>query len=123
MRFGNLLLAREDGDGQHAGHGAHAAVESQLADEQKAIDIIDAQRAVGSENSERDGKVETRAFFFQIGRSEIDGDEGGRNGVAGVFDRSAHTIATLANCRIGQANGVKDVFFCNYAAVINFYVN
>ncbi len=66
---GDVLLAREDGDGQHAGDGAHAAVESQLADEQEAIDVVDAQRAVGAEDSDGDGKVESGAFFLQSRRA------------------------------------------------------
>ena len=120
---GNVFLAREDGDGQHAGDGAHAAVESQFADEQEAIDVVDAQRAVSAEDSDGDGKVESGAFLFEVGGSEIDGDEGGRNGVAGVLDGGAHAIAAFAYCRIGQADGVKDIFFSDNATVINFYVD
>ena len=120
---GNVLLARQDGDGQHAGDGAHAAVESQFADEKESIDVVDTQRTVGAEDSDGDGKVETGAFFLQVGGSEIDGDEGGRNGVAGVLDGGAHTIATLTYRRIGQAYGVKDILLSDNAAVINFYVD
>ena len=69
-----LLFAREDGDGQHAGDGAHAAVEAQFADEQEAIDVVDAQCAVGAEDADGDGKVEAGAFFLEVGGSEIDGD-------------------------------------------------
>ena len=80
--IGNLFLASEDGNGQHAGDGANAAIESEFADHQKLIDVIDAQRAVGAEDSEGDGKVETRAFFFQVGGREVDGDLSRRNRIA-----------------------------------------
>ena len=94
-----------------------------FADEQEAIDVVDAQRAVSAEDSNGDRKIKSGAFLFQVGGSEIDGDESGRNGVAGVLDGGSHAIATFPYRSIGQAYGVKDVFLSNNAAVINFYVD
>ncbi len=77
----------------------------------KRLDVVDAQRAVGAEDSEGDGKIEAGAFFFQVGGREVDGDEGGRNEVAGVLDGGAHAVAAFAHRRVGQADGVEDDLF------------
>ena len=47
------------------GIGAHAAVESQLADQKESIDVVDTQRTVSAEDSDRDGQVEAGASFFR----------------------------------------------------------
>ena len=38
-QVGNAFFAGQDGNGQHAGDGAHAAVEAQLADHEKAAEV------------------------------------------------------------------------------------
>jgi hypothetical protein len=119
----NFLFASEDSDGKHAGYGTNAAIEAEFADEKEAIDIVNAKSAVGSEDSDSDGEVEAGALFFEIGWSEIDGGDGGRDEIAGVFDGGADAVAALANGCVGKSDGVKDVLIGDYAAVINFYVN
>ncbi len=69
------------------------------------------------------GRSNPEPSFFRVGGREVDGDEGGRNGVAGVLDGGAHAVAALAHCRVGQADGVKDILLSDDAAVINFYVD
>src|SRR5579863_7171834 len=84
--IGNALFPRQDGDGQHAGDGAHAAVEAELAHEHKAAQVSGAQRAIGAQNADGDRQVEARTLLLNVGGGEIDGDEGGRDEVAGVLD-------------------------------------
>ena len=109
-QVGNAFFARQDGDGQHAGNGAHAAVEAEFADQEKSAEVVDAQRAVCAQDADGDGQIEARAFLFQVGGSEIDGDEGGRNQVAGVLDGGADAVAAFAHGGVGQADGVEVIF-------------
>jgi hypothetical protein len=61
-QVGNTFLARQDGDGQHAGNGANTAVKAELTYQQKAAKVaahvINAQRAVCAENTDGNWKVE-----------------------------------------------------------------
>ena len=114
---GDAFFAGQDGDGQHAGDGAHAAVEAELADQEKAAEVVDAQRAVSAEDADGDGQIEAGAFFFEIGGREVDGDEGGRDQVAGVFDGGANAVAAFAHRGVGQADGVEVIFVRDDAAV------
>ncbi len=60
--------------------------------------------------------------MFEVGGGEIEGGDGGRNEVAGVFDRCVDAIAAFANGGVWKSFGVEDVFVGYYDAVIN-YVN
>src|ERR1019366_8237062 len=98
------------GDGQHSLHRPQAAVEAQLADQQEVGDVLDVERAVGSENSDGDGQIEAGASLLDVGRGQVDGDAGGRNVEAGVLDGGAHAVAGLADGGVGQADGVELLF-------------
>ncbi len=121
--IGNPFFAGQDSHRQHAGDGAHTAVEAELADQQEFAEVVVAQRAVGAQDADRDGKIEPRAFFFQVRGGEIDGDEGGRDQVAGVLNGRAHAVATLAHGCIGQAHGVEVVLIADRTAVVDFHVD
>lgn len=51
-------LARCDGDGQHSGDCAQAAVETEFADEHELAQVAKLQGAVGSENADGHGQIE-----------------------------------------------------------------
>ncbi len=94
-----------DGDGQHALYCAEGAVETELADEDEVGDVLDGESAVGSEDADSDGEIEAGAFFFEVSGGEVDGDAGGREIEAGVFDGGADAVARLANSGVGEADG------------------
>ncbi len=122
-QVGNALFAGQDGHRQHAGHGAHAAVQSQFAHQQEAAQVVGPQRAVSAQDADGDGQVEARAFLLQVGGSQVDGDEGGRNQVAGVLDGGAHAVAALAHRGVGQAHGVEDVLVHHHAAIVDLDID
>ncbi len=78
---------------------------------------------VSAENTERDGEVETGAFLFDVGGREVDGDEGGRNQVAGVFDGGADAVAALAHGGVGESDGVEVVLIGNDTALVDFDID
>jgi hypothetical protein len=118
-QVGNSLFAGQDGHGQHAGDGADAAVEAELADHEKAAEVGGPQGAVSSKNADGDGKIEAGAFFLDVGRGEVDGDEGGRDGVAGVLDGGTDAVAAFAHRGVGQADGVKVILVHDHTAVVH----
>jgi len=118
-----FFFARHHGHGQNSGDGAQASVESEFADKQKSAEIGDAQRAVRAENSKSDGQIEARAFFFEIGGREVDGDEGRRNQIAGVLDCGANAVAAFADSGIGQTDRVKVVLVAYNAAIVHFDID
>jgi len=119
----NILLARQDGDGQHARHSTHAAVEAQFAHHKEAAHIVHAQRAVSAEDADGNGQVETRALLFHVGRRQVDGDEGGRNQIAGVLDGRAHAVAALAHRGVRQADGVEDILLHHCPAIVHLDID
>ena len=86
-------------------------------------EIVGAQRAICAQDADGDGKIESRAFFFQVGGRKVDGDEGGRNEVAGVLDGGADAVAAFADGGVGQAHGVKVVFVRDHAAVVHLNID
>ncbi len=109
-QVGNPLGARRDCDRQHARHGAQAAIQAELADQQKLTQVLELQCTVSAENADRDGQIEARAFLLNVRRSEVDGDVRRRNRKAGVLDCRPHPVATLAHRRVRQPDGMEVVF-------------
>ena len=69
-------LDRRAHGGQDPAHGVEGAVEPQLADEHGAGEGLDAparEVAPGTEDREREGRVEAGAGLGQVGRREVDG--------------------------------------------------
>ena len=122
-QVGNIFFTRQNGHRQHARHGAHAAVQPQFADQQKAAQVVGTQRAIGAQDADGDGQVEARAFFFHVGRGQVDSDMGGRNQVTGVFDGSAHAIAALAHRGIRKAHGVEVILVADHAAIVHLDID
>ena len=109
--------------GQHARNRTQASVEPQLAHQQEAAQIVDAQRAISAENADGNGQIEPGAFLLQVGGRQVDGDVRGRNQVAGVLDGGAHAVAALPHRRVGQPHGVKMILVGHNATVIDFHVD
>ena len=97
--------ARRDGNGQHAAHCAQRAIKAKLADQDEVADVLDGESAVGTQDADGDGQVETGALFFEVGGSEVDGDACGREVEAGVLDGGADAVAGFADGGVGQAYG------------------
>ena len=53
------------------------------------------------------GRVETAAFFWQIGGGEVDGDTPCRKFVTRVEQRRAHAVLAFLDRRLGQADDGK----------------
>src|ERR1700678_1808145 len=85
-KIGDTTRTSSDRNGQHTRNRAQRAIEPELADQQVLCQVLRLQRTVSAENADGDGQVETRSFFLEIGRSQIDGDLRGWNVEAGVLD-------------------------------------
>ena len=112
-----------DGDGQHALDGAEGAVEAELADQDEVGDVLDGERAVGSEDADGDGEIEAGAFFLEVGGGEVDGDAGGGEVEAGVLDGGADAVARLADGGVGEADGGEGLFLGLDAGEVDFDVD
>ena len=55
------------------------------------------------------GRVESGAFFLDIGGGQVDSDLRGRNVVTAIFQRGADAVAAFSNGGIGEADGVEVV--------------
>jgi hypothetical protein len=76
------VLASTNGHRQNAAHGPQAAVERQLAGQERlAARSHDAHRA---QNRSRHGQVEAGSFLAHVGRREVDRDRLGRVAKAAV---------------------------------------
>ena len=109
-----------DGDRQGATHAAHAAVEREFSDEQAVRHFLLGEAAVGSDDAEGHGQVESGAFLLDVGGGEIDGDVRGRDVVAAVLQRGADAVAALAHGGVGQADRVEVVLIALDAGAVDF---
>ena len=100
-----------------------AAVERELAHEEAVADLFSGQTAVRSDDAESHGQIESGAFFLDVGRSQVDGDVGGRDVVSAVFQRSADPVAALAHRGIGQADRVEMVLIALDAGAVDLHLN
>ena len=99
-----LLAARFERHRQHAFHRTHCAIQRQFADEAESFERRPVQFLGHRDHAERDGQIETRAFFLYVGRREIDGGPSARPVIAAVTDRRRDAIAALFYRGIRQAN-------------------
>ncbi len=81
------------------------------------------EAAIGSDDAESHGQVESGAFFFDVGRGEVDGDVRGGNVIAAVLQRGADAVAALAHRGVGQADGVEVVLIALDAGAVDFHLN
>jgi hypothetical protein len=94
--------------------------EREFAYEERVGDFLFIEATVGTENSEGHGQIEAGALFANVGGREINGDVGGRNIAAAVFERGANAIAALAHGGVGQADGVEVILVRFYAGDVDF---
>jgi hypothetical protein len=92
-----------DSDGQRAANASDIAIERQFPDEKAIRNFFLIQAAVSSNDSKRHRQIETRTFFADVGRREIDCDMGKRNVVAAILERGADSVAAFSNGGVGQA--------------------
>ncbi len=118
-----FLAAGFDGDGKSAADAANAAVEREFADEEAVGHFFLGEAAVGSDDAEGHGQIESGAFFLDVGGGEVDGDVGGRNVVAAVLERGADAVAAFADGGVGQADGVEVVLIALDAGAVDFDLN
>src|SRR6185312_496391 len=119
----DAFRARGDGDGQHALNRTQGSVETELAGEEIVGDILNLQRAVGAEQRDGDGQVESGAFLLDVSGREIDGDPGGRDVEAGVLDGAAHAVTRFAHGGVGQADGGEQFFFEDNAREVDLNID
>ena len=120
---GDLSSAGFDGDGQGSANAANTAVEGEFSDEEAVGHFFFGEAAVGSDDAEGHGQVESGAFFLDVGGGEVDGDVGGGNVVAAVLQRGADAVAALADGGVGQADGVEVVLIALDAGAVDFDLN
>ena len=104
----NSLLAHAKRRGERAAHRAHAAVQRELAEENVTGKRLAEERSLAAENSQRHREIESRAFLFDVGRSEIHGDALRVGEVEpAIFDGGLDALAALLDGDIGQADDVE----------------
>ena len=101
---GTLLAARGFGEGENTGHGPELAVESKLPDERHVPESLGGQVAVGREDRERDGEVQSRAGFRKVGGREIHDDGSRRDRKADVAERRADALAAFLHGGVRQTD-------------------
>src|SRR5437868_8760428 len=72
---------------------SNAAVERELAHETKLFERASVQFFADRNHAERDRQIETRSFFFDVGRREIHRRASARPAIAAVCDCGSHAIA------------------------------
>ena len=82
----------------------YAAVEPELADEEKAVEDFQRRLLCRSEHGDGDGQIKGRAFFFDRGRRQIDDNAPWRNIKALVFHRRADTFLALFDRGVRQTD-------------------
>src|SRR5450432_1678407 len=73
------------GDGEGSADAANSAVEREFAYKKTVGNVLFRQAAVGSDDSQGHGEVESRAFFLYVGGGEVDGYLRWRDVVAAVL--------------------------------------
>ena len=89
--------------GQHAVDVAHAAIQAQLAQQERVVQL-GGHLARGRQDAQGNGQVVGRAFLAQVGRRQVDGETVLRIEEAAVGDGGAHALTALAHGGVGQAD-------------------
>src|SRR5712691_5124515 len=98
-------IAREDGDWQCTFNWTNSTIKRKLTHTQHMNEVVlFSQITVGTEDSECDGKIETRALFANVRWRKVDSDSLKRKEESAVADGRADALARLAHRSVGQAN-------------------
>ena len=93
--------------GERAPDGPQVALESHLADHQRADEPIARELPAGDEDPQGDGQIERRAVLADVGGREVDGDAAERKLEAGVGQSGAHPLSALLDRAVRQADGAE----------------
>ena len=91
---------------KNAVDGTQLTGQTQLADKSRFFGQS-LQLLGGKHDRQKDGQVEGRTRFFLAGRSQIDGDFGNRQFVAGVDQSGLHPRAGFLDGGIGQSDHIE----------------
>ena len=92
---------------QHPAHGAQRTVEAELAEEQRAPQLVRVELDACPRDRDRDGQVEGGAHFGHAGGCEVHGHAAGREREARLAERGADAIAALVHDAVGLADDVE----------------
>ena len=90
-------------DGQNAFHRAYHAIKAEFTDHAEAIGF-EGLGAARADHGEGDGKIEGRAFFFQIRRGEVDGLDSEIQFKGGGDDGGGDSLGAFPHGGIRQAD-------------------
>ena len=97
-------LANHPGDGKHAVHRAHGAIQRQFTDDDVILQPRFGNFAIGSQQTDGNWQIVTGTFFANICRRQIDGRSLLGQLVTGIFDGGSHPFPALPNGGIGQSD-------------------
>jgi hypothetical protein len=97
-------FARMECDRQHAIHGTHAAIQRQLAHNQRLLQPIQWDLLRDRQNAHRNRQVVGGSLFAHIGRREIDGQFAQREVEPHIADGGAHALTRFLHRCIGQSH-------------------
>src|SRR5579863_4912297 len=112
-----------EGDGEGAADAANASVQREFTDKKAVGDFFLGQAAVGTDDAEGHGQVESGTFFLDVSGGEIDGDLRGWDVVAAIFQRGADAVTALPDGGVGQADGVEMVLVGLDAGAVDLDLN
>ena len=92
------------GDGQRSFDWFNVAVKRQLSQNDILLQSFARNLFAGRKDTQRDGKVKGRAFFFCIGWGEVDRDPFGAELIAAVFDGGADALPAFLDGIVGQTD-------------------
>jgi len=101
---GELPHARQQRGWQTALYTLHAAVQRQFAEHQVPMQVVALERVVGCDQTQRDRKVEGRAFLARVRGGEIHGEATIGEVVAGVFDCRLDAVQGFARGSFSQTD-------------------
>ena len=100
----DALAAGADGDGERAAHRPQSAIKRQFAHQHMLVRYVAADGSHRTQDAERHGQIETRAFLADVGGRQVNG-----HGFVGVTEariqqRGLDALPALAHGRIGHAD-------------------
>ena len=98
------LPSRGKSGRQHARDSAQDTVQSELAEDAVALDLLARQHAHDDQQADRDGEVKMTSLFQHVGRGEIYRDAFRRQSEAERRQRRTHALAALADRLVRESN-------------------
>ena len=95
---------RGQSHGESTPNGAQISLEPDLAQHHVLLEALFRELAAGHQNAERDGQVEGRAVFANVGRGQVDGDATERKTKARVDQGRTDAFPALLYRAVRQAD-------------------